>query len=157
RARCCAPRLGRNRTEASSPAVAPLVVSLVAASALLMGRTLMTRFTWLPLAPSCRLAFTAALLSSLTLATPARAIVPTGRTVGAGACDAGAPTTSNGGARGTATLFGRHYSPAPANPQGAPQRYLNLCFLTADHVLRPLLPGGIVNDPMNDQYPGGSI
>jgi hypothetical protein len=85
------------------------------------------------------------------------AIVPVGKTVAAGGYDAGVRITNAQGELGTGTLFGKMYEADPLNPAGAPQRYLDLCFLTADHVLRPLLPGGIVNDPDNDSYPAGSI
>ncbi len=109
------------------------------------------RFLGRRLVPSA-LAIVALLLASQS----ARAIVPVTKTVAAGGYDAAVRITNSQGARGTGTLFGKHYSPDPANPVDA-QRYLNLCFLTADHVLRPLLPGGIPNDPDNDIYPGGSI
>ncbi len=86
----------------------------------------------------------------------AYAIVPVGTTVASGDYDEAVRITNSQGSRGTATLFGKMYEADPLNPAGNPARYLDLCFLTADHVLRPLLPGGIVNDPDNDSYPGSS-
>ena len=87
----------------------------------------------------------------------AYAIVPVNATVASGNYDEAVRITNAQGSRGTGTLFGKMYEPDPANPAGNPNRYLDLCFLTADHVLRPLLPGGIPNDPDNDIYPPGSI
>jgi hypothetical protein len=98
-----------------------------------------------------------AIVPLLIASQSAQAIVPVTKNVIAGAYDEAVRITNSQGARGTATLFGKTYSPDPANPAGNPQRYLNLCFLTADHVLRPLLPGGVPNNPDNDIYPGGSI
>ena len=48
--------------------------------------------------------------------------------------------TRKGVAAAAHALFGKMYEADPLNPAGNPQRYLDLCFLTADHVLRPLLP-----------------
>ncbi len=83
--------------------------------------------------------------------------MPVNTTVVSGAYDEGVRIASAQGDLGSGTLFGKMYEPDPLNPVGNPQRYLDLCFLTADHVLRPLLPGGIPNDPDNDSYPPGSI
>jgi hypothetical protein len=108
-----------------------------------------------------RFAPAATILTAMTVllatAQHACAIVPVNATVASGDFDEGVRITNAQGSRGTGTLFGKMYEADPLNPVGNPQRYLDLCFLTADHVLRPLLPGGIPNDPDNDSYPGGSI
>jgi len=82
-----------------------------------------------------------ALLFVLTLSfscQPALAVIPQGNTVpfigNAGAFTSAVRIINNQGNQGTATLF--HAEMDPANPN-----YLNMCFVTADHVLRNTVGG----------------
>jgi len=78
---------------------------------------------------------------------PAQAVVPSGNTVpligNAGNFSSAVEIFNNQGAAGTATLFMEKPDPANAN-------YLDLCFVTADHVMRNVVGGW---SPENDTLP----
>jgi hypothetical protein len=87
-----------------------------------------------------------ALLLVLTLSyscAPALAVVPDTNTVpfigNAGAFTSAVRIVNNQGAQGTATLFDAHIDVASPN-------YLNLCFVTADHVMRNTVGGPSYED-----------
>jgi hypothetical protein len=111
-----------------------------------------TRSSWVRHISAAPLILT---LTIFTTTDSAHAVVPIGNAVAAGAFDAAVRITGSPGGLGTATLFHKSLDPDPENPIGMPERYINLSFITADHVLRPKKPGfmpGWEDDIYNDDF-----